>query len=193
MAASGGPRMVRVGAIAGAHGIRGEVRIRSFTAEPKDLVAYGDLFDESGERRFQVRCTGMAKGVILARIEGIGNRTEAERLKGVGLFIPRAALPEPEPEEYYHADLIGLNAELIGDDATPAARPLGKVIAVNDFGAGPVLEIATPGAVSVMVPFIAAVVPWIDLDAGRVGINAVPGLLGDAPADDDDRGQIRGG
>ncbi len=188
MAGSRGPRMVRVGAIAGAHGIRGEVRIRSFTAEPEDVVAYGDLFDESGERRFRVRRTGMAKGVIIARIEGIDDRATAERLKGLSLFIPREALPEPESGEYYHVDLIGLRAELVGDNAGNGVRPLGEVIAVNDFGAGPIVEIAVPGAAPVMVPFTAAVVPWIDLDGGRVGINAVPGLLDDFRAEDGDAG-----
>lgn len=184
MPGSRGLRMVRVGSIAGAHGIRGEVRIRSFTAEPEDVVAYGDLFDESGERRFRVRRTGMAKGVIIARVEGVDDRTAAERLKGLGLFISREALPEPEPGEYYHVDLIGLRAELVDDNTSSGVRPLGEVTAVNDFGAGPILEIAVPGAAAVMVPFTAAVVPWVDLDGGRVGINAVPGLLNDFQAED---------
>lgn len=186
--------MVRVGVIGGAHGVRGEVRIRSFTAEPGDIAAYGDLFDESGERRFRVRLTGTVKGAHIARIDGIDDRTAAERLGGLGLFVPRAALPEPEPGDYYHADLIGLRAELIGSDAAGReARPLGEVIAVNDFGAGPILEIAAPGRAAVMVPFTAAVVPWIDMEGGRVGIEAVPGLFSDGRDDEaNDAGGLAG-
>ncbi len=113
-----------VGVIAGAHGVRGLVKIKSFTDDPANLTAYGPLTDESGARRYQVAVTGRAKGVLLARIEGVGDRDAARALSGARLYVARAALPEPEDEEYYHADLIGLAVE------DRAGAPLGRVAAV---------------------------------------------------------------
>ena len=100
-----------VGAIAGVHGVRGLVKIKSFTGDPLDLTAYGPLTDESGRRRFQVTVTGRAKGLLIARIEGVEDREAAQALRGARLYAARAALPEPAEEEYYHADLIGLEAQ----------------------------------------------------------------------------------
>lgn len=177
-------RMVCLGVVTAPHGVRGEVRIRSFTARPEDLVAYGDLYDASGQRRFAVDLRGSVRGALVARIAGIDDRTAAERLRGLELYVPRRVLPEPDPDEFYHADLIGLRAEIVAGpesglphDAAPGLV-LGGVIAVDDYGAGPVLEIAVAEGPPLMVPFTTAVVPWVDLDGGRIGIVAVPGLLG---------------
>jgi 16S rRNA processing protein RimM len=174
--------MVCLGLITAAHGVRGAVRIRSFTMRPEDLVAYGDLFDERGERCFRLHLIGVARGGLVANIDGIDERSAAERLLGQTLHVPRAALPATDPEEYYHADLVGLRAELVegGDEALP----LGKVVGIDDFGAGPVLEIALAGAPPLMVPFTRAMVPWIDLDAGRIGVVAVAGLLNGASSEE---------
>ena len=151
-----------VGVIAGAHGVRGLVKIKSFTEDPANLTAYGALTDESGARRYRVAVTGRAKGVLLARIEGVGDRDAARALSGARLYIARAALPEPEDEEYYHADLIGLAVE------DRAGAPLGRVAAVQNFGAGDILEIERPDQGTLLVPFTKAAVPLVDPAGGRV-------------------------
>ena len=151
-----------VGVIAGAHGVRGLVKIKSFTEDPANLTAYGPLTDESGARRYQVAVTGRAKGVLLARIEGVGDRDAARALRGARLYVARAALPEPEDEEYYHADLIGLAVE------DRAGAPLGRVAAVQNFGAGDILEIERPDQGTLLVPFTKAAVPLVDPAGGRV-------------------------
>jgi len=165
--------LVCVGVIGAARGLRGEVRIKSFTADPADIGAYGPLFDATGERAFRLHVAGMAKGQVIARIEGVEDRDAAEALKGVHLHVPRRVLPETSDEEYYHADLIGLRAELAGGER------LGTIRAIYDFSAGDVLEIAQEDGGVVMVPFTRAVVPEIDFDGGRVIIEPPPGLLED--------------
>jgi 16S rRNA processing protein RimM len=163
---------VCVGVIVGAHGVRGAVRIKSFTAEPKDVARYGPLEDEGGERQVRLRVVGSATGVVIARIAGVADRNQAEELRGLRLYLLRAALPPSGEEEYYHADLIGLDAVLV--DGTP----LGHVRAVYDFGAGDTLDIARPdGQQPVMVPFTRAAVPIVDVAAGRLVIDPPPGLL----------------
>ena len=161
MAAAQGERLC-VGVIAGAHGVRGLVKIKSFTEDPANLTAYGALTDESGARRYRVAVTGRAKGVLLARIEGVGDRDAARALRGARLYIARAALPEPEDEEYYHADLIGLAVE------DRAGAPLGRVAAVQNFGAGDILEIERPDEGTLLVPFTKAAVPLVDPAGGRL-------------------------
>ena len=160
-----------VGVVTGAHGITGAVRIKSFTATPEDIAAYGPLCDEAGGRSFDLRIVGAAKGVLLARLAGVEDRNRAEALRGLRLYLPRAALPPPEPDEYYHADLIGLEAVL--RDGTV----LGRVRAVYDFGAGDTLEVTRSGAPPAMVPFTRAVVPVIDCSGGRLVIEPPEGLL----------------
>ncbi len=162
---------VCLGAIAGAHGVTGAVRIKSFTAEPKDIAAYGPLSDEGGERVFEIKVTGMSKSQVVAEIEGVADRGAAEALKGTRLFLPRARLPAPGEEEYYHDDLIGLGVELTDGTA------LGTVVAVHDFGAGDVIEVGRDGAAAVLAPFSRAVVPVVDIAAGRLVIDPPPGLL----------------
>ena len=164
-----------MGVITGAHGVRGEVRVKSFTAEPDAIARYGPLEDERGGRRFALTLTGAVKGVLIARLDGVADRNAAERLKGTHLYLPREALPPPGPDEYYHADLIGL-AAVLRDGA-----PLGQVRAVHEYGAGDSLEVETPDGGIVMVPFTEAVVPEIDLAAGRLVVDPPPGLLDNRP------------
>jgi 16S rRNA processing protein RimM len=166
-------RRVCVGVVTGAHGVRGAVRIKSFTAEPSDVGCYGPVEDENGERRFRLRVIGSAKGVLIARATGVSDRNAAEALQGLRLYLPRAALPPPAEDEYYHADLIGLAVELADGTA------IGHVRAVHDFGAGAdTLDIERPaGHLPAMVPFTRAVVPVVDLAGGRLVINPPPGLL----------------
>ena len=172
-------RLVCVGVVARPHGLRGEVHIRSYTADPADLGAYGPLYDERGERTFRVHVQRVAKGQVVARVDGIENRSAAEALKGRHLYVPRTALPEPGEEEYYHADLIGLRAELVG------GRVLGTIRAIYDFRAGDVLEIAR-GKDVVMVPFTRAVVPEVNVARGRIVVDPPPGLMEDAGAEASD-------
>jgi 16S rRNA processing protein RimM len=163
-------KRVCLGVVTGAHGIQGAVRIKSFTEAPEDIARYGSLTDDGG-RCYDVRVIGAAKGVVIARLSGVENRNHAEALRGLRLYLPRAALPQTETEEYYHADLIGLEAVL--NDGTP----VGRVRAIHDFGSGDTLELARPGAPPVMVPFTRAVVPSVELAAGRLVLDPPPGLL----------------
>jgi 16S rRNA processing protein RimM len=164
-------KRVCVGVVTGPHGVQGTVRIKSFTEAPEDVARYGPLGDESGARRFELRLIGAGKGVVLARLSGVDDRNQAEALRGQRLYLPRSALPQPDAEEYYHADLIGLEA-VLGD-----GTPIGRVRAIHDFGAGDTLELARPGAPPVMVPFTRAVVPNVELAAGRLVLDPPPGLL----------------
>jgi 16S rRNA processing protein RimM len=164
---------VCVGVITGPQGVHGAVRIRSFTEIPEDIGRYGPLTDETGRQHFGLRHLATAKGVVIAQLSGIENRDQAERLRGLRLYLPRSALPRTEVDEYYHADLIGLEAVL--SDGTP----IGRVRAIHDFGAGDTLELARPGAQPVMVPFTRAIVPTVDPEEGRLVIEPPPGLLDD--------------
>jgi 16S rRNA processing protein RimM len=165
-----------VGVVTSPHGVGGALRIKSFTAHPEDIAAYGPLTDETGRRSFELRLLGAAKGVLIARLPGVEDRDRAEALRGLRLYLPRSALPPPEPDEYYHADLIGM-AAVLGD-----GMPLGRVRAVHDFGAGDTLEIERPGAPPAMVPFTRAIVPIVEIEAGRLVVEPPPGLLDDSEA-----------
>lgn len=151
-----------VGAIAGAHGVRGLVRLKSFTQRPEDIITYGPLTDASGQRCFEISLNGRARDALLARIAGVSDRDQAEALRGTQLFVTRAALPAPPADEFYHADLIGLRAE-----ATDGSV-LGRVSAVHTFGGGDVLEIAPETGETILVPFTRQAVPAIEPAAGRL-------------------------
>jgi len=151
-----------LGAVVGAHGVRGALRVKSFTAEPKDIAAYGPLTDEAGTRKFALRIVGETRGQLVIKVDGIDDRNAAEALKGTRFYVARAALPEPDADEFYHVDLIGLAAE----DAAGAA--LGTVRAVHDHGAGALLEIRAPDGTELLVPFTRDAVPEIDIEGRRV-------------------------
>ena len=155
-------KTVCLGRIVGAHGVRGIVRVQSYTADPDDLTAYGALSDPTGARRFALSVTGRVKGLLLARIEGVDDRNAADALRGTELHIARAALPPTEGEEYYHVDLLGLRAENADGDV------LGRVSAIHDHGAGPIVEIQPPDGPSTLVPFTREHVPAVDIAAGRM-------------------------
>jgi 16S rRNA processing protein RimM len=154
------------------------VRVKSFTAAPAAIAAYGALADDSGTRRIELELVGAGKGVLLARINGVDDRNAAERLKGLRLYVRRADLPPPDEGEFYAADLIGLSAERA--DGTR----FGVVRAVNDFGAGASIDIEDEAGKTVVVPFTAAAVPVVDVAGKRVVVVPPAGLL-DAPARDD--------
>lgn len=166
---------VCVGQITGAHGVRGLVKVKPFTAAPEDLTAYGPVSDETGARRLALQLLSWAKDQWIARVEGVADRDAADALRGLRLYVDRAALPEAEEDEFYHADLIGL-AAVLADGSS-----FGTVRAVFDFGAGEFLEIARPGpgpgGAAVMVPFTRAAVPVVDIAGRRVVIDPPAGLL----------------
>lgn len=176
----GEDKRVCIGAIAGAHGVGGVVRIKPFTERPEDVAAYAPITDEAGDRMFALRYVGPAKDGVLVRIDGVTDRDAAAALKGVRLYVPRSSLPAPEDEEYYHADLIGLSV------VDRAGAKIGRVTAVEDFGAGDLLEVALNSGRPVMLPFTKAVVPEIDVAGGRLVAVLPPGLL-DETGDDADR------
>lgn len=152
-----------VGVIVGAQGVRGEVRVKSFTEDPVAFADYGPLFDKSGRKSFHARSIRMHKGIVIARIDGVNDRNAAEALKGVELFIDREALPDlGEEEVFYHADLIGLEA-VLEDGST-----LGRVEAVHDFGAGDILDIRLNSGGNRMIAFTKENAPEVDLEAGRI-------------------------
>jgi len=137
------------------------VRIKSFTERPEDVASYGPVSDETG-RSFALGVVGLARGAVLASIDGIADRDAAEALKGVRLYVARVRLPEPEEDEFYREDLVGLRAELA--DGTE----LGTVASVEDYGAGDVIEIARAGARPILLPFTDAAVPEVDIEGGRI-------------------------
>ena len=132
-------RLILMGRIAAAHGLKGLVKLQSFTGEPAAIGRYGPLRDATGQRRFEVTVQNLVKGGVVARIAGVADRTAAEKLRGIELYLPREALPPAAEGEYYHADLVGLAVVL--SDGTP----FGVVRAVENFGAGDLLAIDRPG------------------------------------------------
>ena len=151
---------VCVGAIAGAFGVRGEVRLKSFCSEPQDIAGYGPLTTEDGTRSFTIKLTRPVKSGLGAMLSGVSTRDEAEALRGTTLWAPRDALPSLPDDEFYHADLIGLDVFDTG------GQMLGRVRAIYDHGAGDILEVA--GKDDLLLPFTRAIVPTVDLKAGRI-------------------------
>jgi len=160
------PDLVCLGVMVGAHGVRGLVKVKSFTEAPEDVAAYGPVSDKSGKRRWTLQVTGPAPGkrdVMLAKVEGVGDRDAAQALHGTELYVARAALPAlAEEETFYHADLIGLRVE------DPDGRELGKVAAVENYGAGDFLELERPDGKLLLLAFTRAVVPEVDIAGGRL-------------------------
>jgi 16S rRNA processing protein RimM len=151
--------------VAGAHGIRGELLLKTYTGAPEDVAAYGPLSDQAGARHFTVQVVRVTPKGVIARIKGIDNRNAAEVLKSTALYIDRAKLPTPGDDEFYHADLIGLAA--VDADGTA----FGTIDRVLDFGAGTILEVRLAGqAKTELVPFTRACVPTVDLAARRVTV-----------------------
>jgi 16S rRNA processing protein RimM len=160
-----------VGAITGAFGVAGEVRLKSFCADPTAIADYGPLYTQDGSRSFVVKLTRPVAGGLGARITGIKTKEEADALRGTELFVDRTRLPSLPDDEFYHSDLIGLQAVDTG------GVMLGSVVAVHNHGAGDILEITGPGRKSaLMLPFTLAAVPTVDLAAGRVVVDLPEGL-----------------
>jgi 16S rRNA processing protein RimM len=162
--------IARIGA---AHGVRGAVKLWTFTEDPLAVIQYGALATKDGARSFEVATARAAKGHLVATLKGIATREDAERLNGIELYIAREKLPATGEDEYYHADLIGLAA------VNAANQPLGRVIAIHNFGAGDIIEIAPAQGATMLLPFTNAVVPEVDLASGRVVIELPEEIDGD--------------
>jgi 16S rRNA processing protein RimM len=158
--------LICVGAIAGAFGVAGEVRIKSFCTEPTDIASYGVVFSEDGSRQFRITLTRPVAGGLGARIAGVTSKEAADALRGTSLHVPRDRLPSLPDDEYYHADLIGLAAYDTGGEL------LGKVTAIYNHGAGDIVEISPMRHKSaLLLPFTVAIVPNVDLAAGRIVVD----------------------
>jgi 16S rRNA processing protein RimM len=169
-----------VAEIGGAHGIRGEVRLKSFTAVPDAITRYGPLESDDG-RRFEIAALRPTKGLFIARLKGVGDRNAAEALRSLKLYVPRTRLAPPEPDEFYHADLIGL------DVFDTTGRALGRIVAVPNYGAGDLLEIApADGRPPVLLPFTKAAVPTVDMAARRIVADPPAGAFDDTGRDGHD-------
>lgn len=166
-----GSEWVCVATIATAHGVRGALKLRAFTERPEDVAAYGPVYDRHGRRLFDLEILGPTGGGVIARVAGIEDRDAALALRGTELFVPRAALPEPEPDAFYVTDLEGLAVELSGGGR------LGAVRAVENHGAGDVLEIRADDGRSLSLPFDRRTVPEVDLAQGRVVVDPPAELI----------------
>ena len=159
-------RLVQLGVFGAAQGVRGEVRVKSYTEDPKAIGAYGALIDRAGARAFVFESLRALKDdMLVARVKGVSTREGAEALNGVEIFARREQLPPPAADEFYYDDLVGLAA------ATREGASLGRVVALSNYGAGDILEIAPEGgAETLLMPFTRSVAVEIDFAAGRIVI-----------------------
>ncbi|MDX9690060.1 MAG: 16S rRNA processing protein RimM [Proteobacteria bacterium] len=164
-------RKICVGEFLGAHGVRGLVRLGSFTEDPAALFSYAPLTDESGNRTFSLSLKSTAKDAYLVVVDGITDREAAQALKGTKLYVDRALLPETQEDEYYFADLIGMATR------TSEGEGVGHVIAHHDYGAGAMLEIKPAKGSSFMLPFKDAFIPRIDLEKREITVFIPDGWL----------------
>ena len=156
-------RRILLATIGSAHGVRGEVRVKTYTDDPAAIGQYAPLLAEDG-RSFRIERMRVSKDIMIAKFSGIDDRNAAEALNGVSLFVDRERLPAAADEEFYHADLIGMMAQ------TLEGEQLGTVIALHDFGAGDILEVAPPRGPTFFLPFTKEAVPAIDIGAGRLTV-----------------------
>ena len=177
---------VCVGRIAGAHGVQGLIRINSYTEDPMDVAAYGPVTDENGERMFELEAKRMAKTQVVVRIKGVMDRNAAEALQGLRVYVLREVMPPPADDEFYCEDLVGLGAETVD------GQSLGKVLSLQEFGAGEMLEIGRRRGGTTLVPFTKDVVPRVDLEAGKVVIDPPAGLLEPITKKDPERSLDKG-
>ena len=164
--------LICVAQFGAAHGVRGEIALRSFTEQPADFSRYGPLSNKDGTRVFEITQNRAAKDHFIVRVAGIDDRDAAQALRNVELYVARDKLPPPSDDEFYHADLIGLAA------ATSDGATLGTVSAVYNFGAGDVIEIRPATGDALLVPFTRTAVPAIDFAARRITVD--PPLLDDS-------------
>ena len=163
---------ITVGRIGGSFGVKGEVRLKSFCADPAAIADYAPLYTDSGRAFAQLVLTGQQKNGFTARLDGVVTKEDADALRNVDLYAERDLLPSLPDDEFYHADLIGLSVVDTG------GTELGRVKAVMDHGAGDLLEVQRPGSSeTVLLPFTRAAVPTVDLTAGRIVADPPEGLF----------------
>jgi len=175
-----------VAQIGAAHGLKGEVRLWSFTQDPAAFAGYGPFEREDGTRRFEIENLRTAKDHFVGRLHGVNDRNAAEALRNLKLYVGREKLPQTEDRDtFYHADLIGLAA------VTTDGEPYGEIVAVHNFGAGDILEIRRGGE-TLMLPFTDAVVPQIDIENGKVVVDPPVDIIGDDALDPESPSPLRG-
>ncbi len=180
----GEPQWVLVGVLGAAQGVRGEVRVKSYTAVATAIADYGPLWSEDRRRSFTFTTLRVLKDdMLVARIEGLTDRDGAAALTGTKLYIGRASLPPPDDDEFYQIDLVGLLAQ------DEVGQALGRVAAIENFGAGDLLSIAQPVGDTLLVPFTKAFVPIVDFAGGRLVVAAGALLSGD----EDEKGDLQAG
>ena len=167
-----GSKLICVGALAGAFGVKGEVRLKSFTSNPNDIENYAPLLTENGDKCFEIVVTGRLKNGLAARLSGIVNKEQADDLKGTKLFVPRDRLPSLQEDEFYYSDLVGM---IVYDTG---GNKIGIVHAVVNHGAGDLLEInGEKLKTSVIIPFTKEAVPTVDIEARRIVTDPPNGLF----------------
>lgn len=167
-----------LGAVVGVHGIRGELKVKAFTEDERNLTKYGAVRNETGDREFELKIVGRSKELLRVKVKGVEDRNTAETLIGTGFYIERSRLPEPEEEEFYHADLIGLEAR------NADGEKIGVVNALYNFGAGDLIELKTSGGSLEMLPFTKQYVPIVDIKNGFIIVE----MMQFAP--DDEQGEL---
>ena len=169
-----------LGAIAGAHGVKGEVKIKTFTEVPLDIASYGALVSEDGNNTFSILSVRPDKIGVVAKIDGLDDRDDAQKLKGTRLYVYRDALPEVEDDTWYHADLIGLDVKAEDDSK------IGVVVGVYNFGAGDMVEI-TPveGEENIFIPFTLDAVPTVNIKQGFIVARPVELMADDDEPEDE--------
>lgn len=165
---------VCVAVVAAAHGVRGALKLRCFTERPEDVAAYGAVFDRQGNELFELQVIGPAPGGVLARTDRVKDRTAAEALRGTELFVPRSALPQLAPDEFYYSDLEGMEA------LRPDGSRLGVVHSVDNFGAGDVIDVLADDGRRISLPFTRQTVPSIDLERRRLVVEPPKELVAEA-------------
>ena len=171
---------VCLGVVVGAKGLKGEVRIKSFTAEPADVAAYGPVESEDGKASWALNVVGEAKGAVIVRLKGITDRNQADALKGVKLYVHRSKLPPAVEGTYYHADLIGMDVVLTTGETK------GQVVAVLNFGGGDIIEVGDGKSETTMVPFSSEAIAEVNVSERLIRVEPLPGLFDSGDADDEE-------
>ena len=171
-------KRVRVAKIGAAHGLRGEVRLFVDADDPLAVKKLGALEDESGARQFKIEALREANDHLLVRFDGVSDRTAAERLTNLELYVSRDRLPrQKDKDRFYCADLVGLRVETVNGEL------LGKIVAVPNYGAGDLLEIAPEKGATFLLPFADPFVPTVDVEGGRIIVDPPAGMFDEAKPD----------
>jgi len=168
-----------IGAIVGPHGIRGQLRVKPFTVQPKSLSAYGPVTTDNDQQLTLQILSVNAKGLLIVRAKGVDTRDAAEALRGATLYVVRDSLPEPDDGEFYHADLLGMLVK--GQDGAP----IGSLVAIHDFGAGEIAELVPDEGPTIMVPFDGNRIIAVDMTAREFCLSVPDGLLDDTNLGDE--------